>query len=89
MRPHLASLTLRGFKTVKEPAKFELGQLAVLIGPNGVGKTNLISLLSYAVVGLDTSRQPPNLCRPPARYTERYTALHGDFKGAEPLWLVL
>ena len=58
MRPHLASLTLRGFKTVKELSGFDPGQLSVLIGPNGVGKTNLISFFRMLSWTLNT---PGNL----------------------------
>jgi predicted ATPase len=43
MRTSLASLTLRGFKTIRELEEFEPGQLTVLIGPNGAGKTNLLA----------------------------------------------
>jgi predicted ATPase len=50
MRPSLARLTLRGFKTIRELQDFEPGRLTLLIGPNGAGKTNFISffrLLSH------------------------------------------
>jgi predicted ATPase len=49
----LTSITLRGFKTVRNLADFELDDLTVLIGPNGAGKSNFISffrLLSWALV---------------------------------------
>jgi predicted ATPase len=52
MRPYLASLTLRGYKTIHELNSFEPGRVAILIGPNGAGKTNFISffsLLSWAL----------------------------------------
>jgi len=52
MRPHLSSLTLRGFKTIRELKNFSPGPITILIGPNGAGKTNFISffsLLSWAL----------------------------------------
>jgi hypothetical protein len=51
-RPCLAQITLRGFKTIRDLADFEPGNLTVLIGPNGAGKSNFISffrLLSWAL----------------------------------------
>jgi predicted ATPase len=39
----LESLTLRGFKSIRELNGFHLRKLNVLIGANGVGKTNFIS----------------------------------------------
>lgn len=52
-RPRLASITLRGFKTIRDLTDFEPGNLTVLIGPNGAGKSNFISffrMLSWAMV---------------------------------------
>ncbi len=52
-RPRLTSITLRGFKTIRDLTDFEPGSLTVLIGPNGAGKTNFISffrMLSWAMV---------------------------------------
>ena len=43
MRNKLASITLRGFKTIKDLERFKPRPLTVLIGPNGVGKSNFIS----------------------------------------------
>jgi predicted ATPase len=43
MRPTLTSLTIRGFKTIRELKDFDPGRLTVLIGPNGAGKSNLLS----------------------------------------------
>lgn len=40
----LESLTVRGFKSIRELEGFELRRLNVLIGANGAGKSNLISL---------------------------------------------
>jgi predicted ATPase len=52
MRQTLSSITLRGFKTIKNLSTFKPGAISVLIGPNGAGKTNFISffrLLSWAL----------------------------------------
>ena len=43
MRNKLAAITLRGFKTIKDLESFKPRPLTVLIGPNGVGKSNFIS----------------------------------------------
>ena len=40
----LKRLTVRGFKSIRELEGFELGPLNVLIGANGAGKSNFISL---------------------------------------------
>lgn len=52
VRPRLAKITLRGFKTIRDLANFEPRSLTVLIGPNGAGKSNFISffrLMSWAL----------------------------------------
>ena len=43
MRNKLASITLRGFKTIRNLERFEPRPLTILIGPNGVGKSNFVS----------------------------------------------
>jgi predicted ATPase len=53
MAQRLKSITLRGFKTIKDLEDFQPGPITVLIGPNGAGKSNFISffrLLSWALV---------------------------------------
>ena len=53
MAQRLKSITLRGFKTIRELEDFQPGAITVLIGPNGAGKSNFISffrLLSWALV---------------------------------------
>ncbi len=53
MAQRLKSITLRGFKTIRELEDFQPGPITVLIGPNGAGKSNFISffrLLSSALV---------------------------------------
>ncbi len=53
MAQRLKSITLRGFKTIRELKDFQPGPVTVLIGPNGAGKSNFISffrLLSWALV---------------------------------------
>ena len=38
----LESLSLRGFRSIKELDNFALGSITVLVGANGSGKSNLI-----------------------------------------------
>ena len=42
-RDRLASISLGGFKTIRELENFKPNTLTVLIGPNGAGKSNFIS----------------------------------------------
>ena len=39
MRPTLTSLTIRGFKTIREMKDFDPGRITVLIGSNGAGNS--------------------------------------------------
>ena len=43
MRTRLDTITIKGFKTIRELVDFRPGSLTVLIGPNGAGKSNLLS----------------------------------------------
>ena len=43
MRDRLEKITIKGFKTIKSLENFAPNDLTVLIGPNGVGKSNFIS----------------------------------------------
>lgn len=43
MNQKLDKITIKGFKSIKELIDFELGDLNVIIGANGSGKSNLIS----------------------------------------------
>lgn len=43
MKNRLDTITLKGFKTIRELDNFSPGPLTVLIGPNGAGKSNFIS----------------------------------------------
>ena len=58
MKTRLESITLKGFKTIRELKDFRPGQLTVLIGPNGAGKSNFLSFfhmlypLTYGTVTL-------------------------------------
>ena len=58
MRTKLESVTIKGFKTIRELDDFRPGQLTVLIGPNGAGKSNFLSFfhmlypLTYGTVTL-------------------------------------
>ena len=52
MRNELQSLTIKGFKTIRDLESFEPRSLTVLLGPNGAGKSNFISffrMLSWAM----------------------------------------
>ena len=52
MKNRLDSITLKGFKTIQSLDDFRPGSLTVLIGPNGVGKSNFISffrMMSWAL----------------------------------------
>ena len=42
----LKSLTVRGFKSIRNLENFELGNLNVLIGANGSGKSNFLEIFS-------------------------------------------
>lgn len=46
MKNRLDTITLKGFKTIRELNDFRPGQLTVLIGPNGAGKSNFIAFFS-------------------------------------------
>lgn len=51
-RPRLESITIRGFKTIRQLSDFRPGSLTVLIGANGAGKSNFLSffrMLSWAL----------------------------------------
>ncbi len=43
----VASITIRGYKSIKALENFRLGDLNVLIGANGAGKSNFISLFKF------------------------------------------
>ena len=54
MRNELQSLTIKGFKTIRDLESFEPRSLTVLLGPNGAGKSNFISffrMMSWALSG--------------------------------------
>ncbi len=42
--PHIEHFSIRGFKSIRKLENFELKPLNILIGANGVGKSNLLSL---------------------------------------------
>jgi predicted ATPase len=42
-RVPLKKLSIKGFKSIKELSEFELGNLNVMVGANGAGKSNLVS----------------------------------------------
>ena len=43
MRTHIGKISIQGFKSIETMDGIELGSLTILIGPNGVGKSNFIS----------------------------------------------
>ena len=56
MRDRLEAITLRGFKTIQGLENFRPRSLTILIGPNGVGKSNFISffrMMSWALANQD------------------------------------
>ncbi|MDR3717499.1 MAG: AAA family ATPase [Bryobacteraceae bacterium] len=53
----LTTLTLRGFKTIRNLVDFHPGAISVLIGPNGAGKSNLISFFRFLSWALATPGQ--------------------------------
>ena len=53
MRTRLDTITIKGFKTIRELVDFRPGSLTVLIGPNGAGKSNFLSffrVLNYLAI---------------------------------------
>jgi predicted ATPase len=44
MKGALAKLTVKGFKSIKELNEFKLGDLNVIIGANGAGKSNFVQI---------------------------------------------
>lgn len=44
--PHIDHFSVRGFKSIRKLENFELRPLNILIGANGVGKSNLLSLFN-------------------------------------------
>ena len=70
--PELKEISIKGFKSFRDKTTIELGKLNVLIGANGAGKSNFISvfqLLNNALTG--------NL----QGYTMRYGAEHFLYNG--------
>ena len=53
----LDKLTVRGYKSIKELEDFELRNLNILIGANGAGKSNLLSLFRLAKALVDQNLQ--------------------------------
>jgi len=50
----VTKLILENFLSFKEKTEFELGELTILIGPNGSGKTNVMRALTFLGDHLDT-----------------------------------
>jgi predicted ATPase len=53
----LTKLTIRGFKSIESLIDFELGNLTVLIGANGAGKSNFVSFFRLLRAMIDESLQ--------------------------------
>ena len=53
----LNKLTVRGYKSIKELEDFEFRNLNILIGANGAGKSNLLSLFRLAKAFVDQNLQ--------------------------------
>ena len=58
MKQQLDTLTIKGFKSIRELVNFELTNLNVVVGGNGAGKSNLISFFSMlrALIDGDMNR---------------------------------
>ena len=56
-RNRIEQLTIKGFKSIREMEKFPLHRLNVLIGANGVGKSNFVSYFSMLGEMLDQRLQ--------------------------------
>ena len=67
MRSRLDSMTIKGFKTIRELDDFSPRDLTVLIGPNGVGKSNFISFFRMMV----------HMMGPGAQQLQLHVALNG------------
>lgn len=51
------SLSIRGYKSIKDISDFQPGNINVLIGPNGAGKSNFISFFSFLSWTLNSGGQ--------------------------------
>jgi predicted ATPase len=47
MAATIKSLSIAGFKSIRDLRDFELKPINVLIGPNGAGKSNFISFFRF------------------------------------------
>ncbi len=47
--PHVEHISIKGFKSIQSLYRFEIKPLNVLIGANGTGKSNLLSLLNKMI----------------------------------------
>lgn len=47
MKARISTLSIKGFKSIKELDRFEPAPMNVLIGPNGAGKSNFISYFRF------------------------------------------
>jgi predicted ATPase len=43
----LQTLTVKGYKSIEEVNRLELYDINIIIGPNGVGKSNFVSLFHF------------------------------------------
>lgn len=70
--PELKEISIKGFKSFRDKTTIELGKLNVLIGANGAGKSNFISVFQLLNNALTENLQG---------YTMRYGAEHFLYNG--------
>ena len=70
--PELKEISIKGFKSFRDKTTIELGKLNVLIGANGAGKSNFISVFQLLYNALTGNLQG---------YTMRYGAEHFLYNG--------
>lgn len=80
MAARLSRLSISGFRSIRHLDHFEPGNLTVLIGANGAGKSNLISFFRAQLHHGVSDRAPITPCRhgPSAFLAARWTG-HDQF----------
>src|SRR5262245_60769868 len=54
----LRAIRLENFRSFADSGRIELSDLNVFIGPNSAGKSNLMTVVELAFLGLSSARQP-------------------------------